>query len=77
MTRAEPPNTPNRGGFRVHPLASVSPRGGVIRIVGYSRGTDQGPRLDVFLSDAGQSFQVYLDGKRMKVLHPGKHGAGQ
>jgi hypothetical protein len=53
------------GGFRVHALASVENRGGVIRIIGYSRNTDQGPRLDVYLSDAGQSFRVYLNDREL------------
>lgn len=55
------------GGFRVHPIASFAPRGGVVRIIGYSRETNDGPRLDVYLSDAGRSFHVYLNGERMEV----------
>lgn len=54
------------GGFAIHRIASVKDRGGLIRIVGYGRPIDKGPRLDVFCSDAGQSFQVYLNGKRMR-----------
>ena len=57
----------NWGGFRVHPMASFDPRGGMIRIVGYNRATNDGPRLDVYLSDAGRSFRVYLDDREMVV----------
>ena len=53
------------GGFRVHPVASFDPRGGLIRIIGYSRSTDEGPRLDVYVSDAGRSFRVYLNDQEM------------
>lgn len=56
-----------RGGFAIHRIASFENRGGVIRIVGY--GTDwqggKAPKLDVYVSDAGQSFHVYLNDKRM------------
>lgn len=58
------------GGFRVHRYATFENRGGLIRIIGYGRETDDGPRLDVYLSDAGRSFHVYLNDQRMEVWPP-------
>ena len=56
-----------RGGFAITRIASLAGRGGVLRIMGYGVDANKGPRVDVYVSDAGQSLRVYLNGEEMST----------
>lgn len=58
----------HRGGFAITRIASLADRGGIIRIMGYGVDANKGPRVDVFVSDAGRSLRVYLNDKEMGVV---------